>query len=68
MGRQGLAVQQHAAALARQLPDGRLFVAPDCGHEVTVRRAGLFNEAAAGFYRATAAVAERPTAENPGGR
>ena len=50
---------EHAAALARQLPDGRLFVAPDCGHEVTVRRPGLFNEAAAGFYRSTAAVAER---------
>ncbi|HET9681822.1 MAG TPA: hypothetical protein VFP19_07270, partial [Candidatus Limnocylindrales bacterium] len=42
--------------------DGRLFVAPDCGHEVTVKRAGLFNEAAAGFYRASAAVAERRAA------
>lgn len=53
---------EHAAALARQLPDGRLFVAPECGHEVTVRRAGLFNDAASGFYRATAAVAERRAA------
>jgi pimeloyl-ACP methyl ester carboxylesterase len=53
---------EQAAALARQLPDGQLFVAPDCGHEVTVRRAGLFNEAAAGFYRATAPVAERRAA------
>lgn len=53
---------EHAAALARQLPDGRLFVAPECGHEVTVRRAGLFNEAAAAFYRSTATVAERRAA------
>jgi pimeloyl-ACP methyl ester carboxylesterase len=44
---------EHAAALARQLPHGRLFVAPDSGHEVMARRAGLFNEALAGFYRST---------------
>jgi pimeloyl-ACP methyl ester carboxylesterase len=43
--------------LQRQLLDGRLFVVPDCGHEVTVRRPGLFNEGLAGFYRATQAVA-----------
>ena len=42
---------EHAAGLARQLPAGRLFVAPDCGHEVMARRPGLFNEAIAGFYR-----------------
>jgi pimeloyl-ACP methyl ester carboxylesterase len=54
---------EQAAALARQLPDGRLFVAPDCGHEVTVRRAGLFNAAAAGFYRSTEAVAEHRAAQ-----
>jgi len=48
---------EHAAGLARQLPQGRLFVAPDCGHEVTARRPGLFNEAIAGFYRATEAEA-----------
>jgi pimeloyl-ACP methyl ester carboxylesterase len=48
---------EHAAALARQLPGGRLFVAPDCGHEVMSRRPGLFNEALGGFYRATAAEA-----------
>ncbi len=41
----------HAWGLARQLPDGRLFVAPDCGHEVMARRPGLFNEAMGGFYR-----------------
>jgi pimeloyl-ACP methyl ester carboxylesterase len=45
----------HAWGLQRQLPDGRLFVAPDCPHEVMVRRAGLFNEACAGFLRAAAA-------------
>ena len=44
---------EHAAGLARQLPSGRLFVAPDCGHEVMSRRPGLFNEAIAGFYRST---------------
>ena len=44
---------EHAAGLARQLPSGRLFVAPDCGHEVMARRPGLFNEAIAGFYRST---------------
>jgi pimeloyl-ACP methyl ester carboxylesterase len=44
--------------LQRQLADGRLFVLPDCGHEVTVRRPGLFNEGLSGFYRGTRGVAE----------
>ena len=44
---------EHAAGLARQLPAGRLFVVPDCSHEVMARRPGLFNEAIAGFYRST---------------
>lgn len=44
----------HAWQLKRQLPDARLLVAPDCGHEVMVHRPALFNEALAGFYRATA--------------
>ncbi|MEO8272992.1 MAG: alpha/beta hydrolase [Chloroflexota bacterium] len=44
---------EHAAELARQLPAGRLFVAPDTGHEVMSRRPGLFNEAMSGFYRTT---------------
>lgn len=48
---------EHAAALARQLPAGRLFVVPDCGHEVMSRRPGLFNEGMAAFYRATEAEA-----------
>jgi len=52
----------HAWGLVRQLPDARLFVAPDCGHEVMVRRPALFNEACAGFYRSTEAVARRRAA------
>ncbi len=51
-----------AWSLRRQLPDARLFVAPDCGHEVMVRRPALFNEALAGFYRSTEAVASRRAA------
>ena len=50
---------EQASALARQLPDGRLFIAPDCGHEVMVRRPGLFNEAVSGFYRSTEPTAKR---------
>jgi pimeloyl-ACP methyl ester carboxylesterase len=60
---------EHAAGLARQIPLGRLFVAPDAGHEVMVKRPGLFNEAVAGFYRATEAAArsrERPPAGQSG--
>ena len=57
----------HAWGLMRQLPQGRLFVAPGCGHEVMARRPGLFNEALAGFYRTTAAVA-RERAESAGPR
>ncbi len=48
-----------AWALKRQLPDARLFVAPDCGHEVPARRPALCNEALSGFYRSTAAVAAK---------
>jgi pimeloyl-ACP methyl ester carboxylesterase len=47
----------HAWEIQRQLPDARLFVVPDCGHEVMVKRPALFNEALSGFYRATEAVA-----------
>lgn len=56
----------HAWGLKRQLPDARLFVAPDCGHEVMVRRPALFNEALAGFYRSTADVAARRADAHPG--
>src|SRR4029078_10898997 len=47
----------HAWGLKRQLPDGRLFVAPDCRHEVLTRKPGPANEALASFYRATATTA-----------
>jgi pimeloyl-ACP methyl ester carboxylesterase len=49
----------HAWGVSRQLPDGRLFVAPECAHEVMTRRPGLFNEALAGFFRATEATARK---------
>jgi len=47
----------HAWGLKRQLPDARLLIVPDCGHEVTARKPGLVNEALAAFYRSTEAVA-----------
>jgi pimeloyl-ACP methyl ester carboxylesterase len=47
----------HAWGIQRQLPAGQLLVVPDCGHEVMVRRPGLFNEALTGFYRSTEAAA-----------
>jgi pimeloyl-ACP methyl ester carboxylesterase len=52
----------HVVALYRQLPDARLFVAPGCDHQVMTTRAGLFNEAAAHFYRSTEAVARERAA------
>jgi pimeloyl-ACP methyl ester carboxylesterase len=51
----------HAWGLMRQLPNGRLFVAPACGHVVMVRRPGLFNEALGAFYRETEETARRRT-------
>jgi len=56
----------HVVALFRQLPDARLLVAPDCDHQVMVSRPGLFNDAAAAFYRETEAFA-RTRATNRGG-
>ncbi len=47
----------HAWGLKRQLPDARLLTAPDCPHEIMVKRPGLFNEACSGFYRATESFA-----------
>ena len=49
----------HAWGISRLLPDGRLFVAPDCAHEVMTRRPGLFNEGLAGFFRSTEATARQ---------
>lgn len=47
----------HAWGLKRQLPDGRLLVVPDCGHEVAIKRPGLVNEALSAFYRSTETTA-----------
>ena len=54
----------HALGLRRQLPDGRLLIVPDCGHEVMSRKPSLFNEALAGFFRSTAAVAAARAAQH----
>jgi len=43
----------HAVALHRQLPDGRLCVVPDCDHQVMASRAAIFNQVAETFYRTT---------------
>jgi 3-oxoadipate enol-lactonase len=45
-----------AVALARQLPDARLFVVPGCGHEVPAKRPGLFLEGLTDFYRSIMAT------------
>ena len=43
--------------LKRQLPDARLLVAPDCGHEVIRQAPTVLREALTAFYRSTEAVA-----------
>lgn len=48
-----------AWALARQLPDARLFVVPACPHEVPSKRPGLFREGLLGFYRSIGAIDAR---------
>jgi pimeloyl-ACP methyl ester carboxylesterase len=54
-----------AAALARDLPDGRLLVAPDAGHEVMAERPEVFAAALADFYRGTAPIARRRAEHRP---
>ncbi len=49
----------HAVAIHRQLPDSRLFIAPNSGHQVMASQPAMFNQAAAGFYRSTEAVARQ---------
>jgi pimeloyl-ACP methyl ester carboxylesterase len=44
--------------LARQLRNGRLFVAPDSGHDLLTRRPALSLEALRGFYRSTVSISE----------
>jgi pimeloyl-ACP methyl ester carboxylesterase len=56
----------HAVAIHRQLPDSRLLIAPNCGHQVMAIQPGLFNQAAASFYRSTEMVA-RERAETGAG-
>lgn len=46
-----------ARDLARQVRDGRLFIAPDSGHDVLTRQSTLALEALEGFYRSTASIA-----------
>jgi pimeloyl-ACP methyl ester carboxylesterase len=48
--------------LSRQVRDGRLFVAPDSGHDVLTRSPALTIEALGGFYRSTESIA--PTSAN----
>lgn len=52
--------------LARQIRDGRLFVAPGAGHDVLTRRPALVIEALRGFYRSTGSVAEPRPEPRPG--
>ena len=52
-----------ALGLARQVRDGRLFVAPDCGHQVMAHEPTLFNEALAGFYRSTGPLEDAPAVD-----
>lgn len=49
----------HAVAIHRQLPDSRLFIAPNSGHQVMASQPAMFNQAAAGFYRSTEPVARK---------
>jgi pimeloyl-ACP methyl ester carboxylesterase len=51
--------------LSRQVRDGRLIVAPDCGHEVFAERSALLNEALAGFYRSTEPAARARAERHP---
>lgn len=46
-----------AAALARQVRDGRLLVVPDCGHQVLSTHPEVVDAALGGFYRSTESVA-----------
>jgi pimeloyl-ACP methyl ester carboxylesterase len=49
----------HAVAVYRQLPQGRLLIVPDCPHAVMANAPALFNQAAAAFYRSTEQVARK---------
>ena len=49
----------HAVAIHRQLPDSRLFIAPNSGHQVMASQPAMFNQAAASFYRSTESIARQ---------
>ena len=48
-----------AAALARQVRDGRLLIVPDCGHQVLSTHPDVVDAALGGFYRSSEPVAQR---------
>jgi pimeloyl-ACP methyl ester carboxylesterase len=52
-----------AAALARQVDDGRLLILPDVGHDSLVDRLSLLEAALADFYRSTEPVARARAGE-----
>ena len=59
-----------AAALARQVRDGRLLILPDVGHDPLVEPLSVLEAALSDFYRSTGSVArdrarEAPTTEVP---
>jgi pimeloyl-ACP methyl ester carboxylesterase len=51
--------------LSRQVRDGRLFVAPDSGHDVLTRRPALALEALRGFYHSTESIAKTRAEARP---
>ncbi|MGC8633981.1 MAG: alpha/beta fold hydrolase [Candidatus Limnocylindrales bacterium] len=55
----------HAVAFYRQLPDARLCIVPDCGHQAMVLRPRLFSDAAEQFYRSTASMAAERATSGP---
>ena len=54
-----------AAALARQVQDGRLLVLPDVGHDSLVDHVPLLEAALTDFYRSTESVARERAREEP---
>jgi pimeloyl-ACP methyl ester carboxylesterase len=56
----------HAVGIHRQLPDSRLLIAPNTGHQVMATQPALFNLAVGNFYRSTEPVARQRAAS--GGR
>lgn len=63
--RDPLAPVDQAWRLSRQVRDGRLLVAPECGHEVLRERADLLNGALAAFYRSTEPAARARAEPQP---